>query len=72
MDNISELLKAKIKELETEDSFTNKIEKKKKQFEKHGIDVPLAQIVDGLIIEDYPEIVDKILQESERVLKIKK
>lgn len=36
------------------------------------MDVPLARIVDGLIIEECPEMADKILQESEKILKIRK
>lgn len=72
MDNICELLNAKIKELENENSFTNKVKQRQKRFENKGMNVPLAQITDGLIIEDYPEMVDKILQETERILKIKR
>lgn len=74
MDNICELLRAKIEELKNDDvsDYDKKIEKHKKMLEKHGIDLPLAKIQETVMVEEYPEKVDKLLKETEEILKIRR
>lgn len=72
MDNICELLNAKLKEIENKNCLTNKIKNQKKLFEKHGINIPLAKIEESVMNEEYPEMANKILQETEEILKNKK
>lgn len=71
-DEILAKLKTKIEELDNNNDYNNKFKKHKKMLEKQGIDIPLAKIHESIIINEYPEKVEIVLEEFEKSVKIRR